>query len=547
MIKQELVAIIEKALNKYLADNSIEIEKSALNIEVEYATDYKFGDYACAIAMRLSKMLKKNPFDIATAIVEIVSSSEDSACFKNIEVARPGFINMRLSDGYINDGIKSVLNEKEYKKNIVSKPQNIQIEYVSANPTGPLHIGHGRWAAIGDSLSRLLTYVGHTVYREFYVNDAGVQIENLNKSILAIQEGNPIPEDGYHGAYMTDVAKLSKERGQEPKDILLAEQEKVLKEFRCDFDNFASEAEVRSNNGVENVMDFLAEKDTTFEEDGALWFRSTSFGDDKDRVLKKSDNNYTYFANDIAYHKTKVDRKFDALIDILGADHHGYVSRITAAVNMLSGGKTSLHVILGQLVRLFRGEEAVKMSKRTGDIISLEEVVEEIGIDSTRYFLVMRSASTTLDFDLDVAKKQDNENPVYYVQYAYARICNILLKLKEKNMSFDENATFNIAAIETLEDDNTQKLAKMILRFADELMVCATSYEIHQIVSYTYELASCFHRFYYGNIVLDEDDNIRTQRLLLSLATKKVLGLCFDIIGITKLESMYIDDEASAN
>lgn len=546
MIKQELVAIIEKALNKYLADNSITLEGSTPTIEVEYATDYKFGDYACAIAMRLSKALKKNPFDIATAIVEIISSSEDNAFFKNIEVARPGFINMRLSDSYISSEIKSVLSEKEYKKNIVVHPENIQIEYVSANPTGPLHIGHGRWAAIGDSLSRLLTYVGHTVYREFYVNDAGVQIENLNKSIAAAQDGKPIPEDGYHGVYIKDVAKLSKETGREPKDILLAEQESVLKDFRCEFDNFASEAEVRSNNGVENVMDFLAEKGATFEEDGALWFRSTSFGDDKDRVLKKSDGDYTYFANDIAYHKTKVERKFDALVNILGADHHGYMSRIVSAVNMLSGGKISLHVILGQLVRLYRDGEVVKMSKRTGDIISLEEVIEEIGIDSTRYFLVMRSANTTLDFDLDVAKKQDNENPVYYVQYAYARICNILLKLKEKNMSFDENATFDISLIETAEDENTQKLAKTVLSFADELMSSANNYEVHQIVTYTYELASCFHRFYYSNIVLDEDESIRTQRLLLALATKKVLGLCFDIIGITKLESMYIDDEESA-
>ncbi len=542
MIKSHLAAIIEKALNKYITDNNIQMEAQLPNIEIEYATDYKFGDYACAIAMRLSKLLKKNPFDIATDIVKLVQDSNDNANFKTVEVARPGFINMRLSDSYISDEIQDVLTIAEYKKNIVANPMNIQIEYVSANPTGPLHIGHGRWAAIGDSLSRLLTYIGHTVYREFYVNDAGVQIENLNASIAAVAEGKPIPEKGYHGGYVADVAKIAKETGREPKDILLDEQKELLKKFRCEFDNFASEAAVRDAGGIESVLEFFAEKGASFEEDGALWFKSTDFGDDKDRVLKKSDGNYTYFASDCAYHKTKVDKKFDALVDILGADHHGYVSRITSAVTMLSGGKTSLHVILGQLVRLFRGEEAVKMSKRTGDIISLEEVIEEIGIDPTRYFLVMRSATTTLDFDLEVAKKQDNDNPVYYVQYAYARVCNILLKLKEKGMSFDENAAFNISKIETADDENTQKLAKMIIRFADEMLICGKTYEVHPLVTYMYELASCFHRFYYNNIVLDQDDNIRTQRLLLALATKKILGICFDIIGITKIESMYVDE-----
>ncbi len=491
--------------------------------------------------MRIGKLMKKNPFEIANAIVDIINASDDKACFKTIEVARPGFINMRLADSYINTKINDVLIEAEYQKNSIANPKKIQIEYVSANPTGPLHIGHGRWAAIGDVLSRLLMYLGNTVQREFYVNDAGVQIENLNKSIAAVQDGKPIPEDGYHGAYIEDVAKLAKETGREPKDILLQWQEDLLKKFRCNFDNFASEAEVRSNNGVENAIEFFASKGYTFEEDGALWFRSTDFGDDKDRVLKKSDGSYTYFANDIAYHKTKVDRNFDSLVNILGADHHGYVTRITSAVDVMSSNKISMHVILGQLVRLFRGDEAVKMSKRTGDIISLEDVIDEIGIDPTRYFLVMRSASTTLDFDLEVAKKQDNDNPVYYVQYAYARICNIFLKLKEKGMSFDENTTFDIVKIET-EDENTQKLAKMILRFGDELLTCASMYEVHPMVSYTYELASCFHRFYYGNIVLDEDDDIRNQRLQLSLATKKVLGICFDIIGITKLESMYVDE-----
>ena len=286
----------------------------------------------------------------------------------------------------------------------------------------------------------------------------------------------------------------------------------------------------------EATMEFLKKSDLLFEEDNALWFKSTLFGDDKDRVVKKSNGSYTYFAPDITYHKTKVDRGYNTLIDILGADHHGYVPRITAAVRAVSNDSATLNVILGQLVRLFRGKELVRMSKRTGDMISLEEVIDEIGVDSTRYFLLMRSYSSSLDFDLELAKKRDNDNPVYYVQYAYARICNIFFKLQEKNMTYDDGIDFDITDIS---NETTLKLAKMILRFPDEVYECSKSLEVYTLLSYMYEVSSALHKFYYENIVLDDDDNIRNQRLKLVNAVKKVLGICFDIIGITKLEKMW--------
>lgn len=525
MIKKELSQVIKKSTEKYLS--SIGVNETP-KIEIEYAADEKFGDYASAVAMRLSKQLKKNPFEIAAAIVEDM----DKTIFEKVEIAKPGFINMTLSKKFINENINNILVSQDYQKGLTENPKKIQIEYVSANPTGPLHIGHGRWAAIGDTLYRILTYAGHNVEREFYVNDAGEQIAKLNATIDAVKNGQDIPEDGYHGDYIKDIAKME----GVPKDILLNEQKRLLKKFGCEFENFASEQAVKDKGEVEKAIKFLQAHGYLFEENGALWFRSSSFGDDKDRVLQKSDGSYTYFAGDIAYHKTKVERGYDLLINILGADHHGYVARITAAVKTLGENKTELNVIIGQLVRLFRGKEPVRMSKRTGDIITLEEVIDEIGVDSTRYFLIMRSPNTTLDFDLELAKKHDNDNPVYYAQYAYARICNIFVKREEKELSFDAGKKFDI----TKTDNNTSvKLAKIILHFADEIYLCASLFEVHHIVSYVHELSAAFHRFYYENTVLDENEEVRNNRLLLALATKKILGICFDIIGIEKLQRMW--------
>ncbi|SUW05028.1 arginine--tRNA ligase [Brachyspira pilosicoli] len=526
MLKKIVSDIIKEALCNYLKDTDVENIDSY--IDIGYTVDEKFGDYASPVAMRLAKALKKNPFDIANDIVKLI----DKKYFDNVEVARPGFINLTLSKDYINECINQLLEDDDYGKNSAEDKKRILVEYVSANPTGPLHIGHGRWAAIGSALSNILKYVGHDVYQEFYVNDAGEQITKLNESVNAVKEGREIPEDGYHGAYIKDIAKMD----GVPKDIILEQQRKLLERFRTYMDNYASELKIREGGELEKTIDYLNEKGLLFEEDNATWFKSTKYGDDKDRVVKKSNGSYTYFAPDITYHKNKIDRGYKYLIDILGADHHGYVPRITAAVRAVSDDTADLKVILGQLVRLYRGNELVRMSKRTGDMISLEEVIDEIGVDPTRYFLLMRSYSSSLDFDLELAKKKDNDNPVYYVQYAYARVCNIFFKLEEKNMKYDYNKKFDINKIS---NESTLKLAKMILRFPDEIYESAKSLEVYTLLNYTYDVASALHKFYYDNIVLEENDDIRQERLTLIRAVKKILGICFDIIGITKIERMY--------
>ena len=529
MLKKIISNIIKTALEDYLKDTDVKEIDSY--VEIGYAADDRFGDYACPAAMRLAKVLKKNPLEIANSIVEKI----DKKYFDKIEAVKPGFINLTLSYNYLNECINDLLNNENYGRNTVEDKKKILIEYVSANPTGPLHIGHGRWAAIGSALSNILKYAGHEVYQEFYVNDAGEQITKLNESVNAVKEGREIPEDGYHGEYIKEVAKLD----GVPKDIILESQKKLLERFGTHMDNYASELKIREGGELEKTMDFLDKEGLLFEEDNAVWFRSTKYGDDKDRVVKKSNGSYTYFAPDITYHKNKIDRGYHYLIDILGADHHGYVPRITAAVRAVSKDTASLKVILGQLVRLYRGNELVRMSKRTGDMISLEDVIDEIGVDPTRYFLLMRSYSSSLDFDLELAKKKDNDNPVYYVQYAYARVCNIFFKMEEKNMSYDDTKPFDVSKIA---NESSLKLAKMILRFPDEVYEAAKSLEVYTLINYTYGIASALHKFYYDNIVLEENAEIRQERLTLVKAVKKVLGLCFDIIGISKVERMWADE-----
>ena len=530
MLKKATSNILKEAIMDYLKDTDVKEIDSY--IEIGYAADDRFGDYACPVAMRLAKILKKNPMEIADSIV----SKIDKKIFEKVEIAKPGFINITLSHKYINECINDLISDDNYGKNTAEDKKKIMIEYVSANPTGPLHIGHGRWAAIGSALSNILKYVGHEVYQEFYVNDAGEQITKLNESVQAAREGREIPEDGYHGSYIYELAK----KEGNPKDLILEDQKRLLEKFGTYMDNYASELAIRESGELEKTMEFLKDEGLLFEEDNASWFRSTKYGDDKDRVVKKSNGTYTYFAPDITYHKNKIDRGYKFLIDILGADHHGYVPRITAAVRAVSKDTASLKVILGQLVRLYRGNELVRMSKRTGDMISLEDVIDEIGVDPTRYFLLMRSYSSSLDFDLELAKKKDNDNPVYYVQYAYARVCNIFFKLKEKNLSYNESKKFDI---EKIANSSSLKLAKMILRFPDEIYESSKSLEVYTLLNYTYDIASALHKFYYDNIVLEENEEIRQERLTLVKAVQKILGICFDIIGISKVERMWLDEQ----
>ncbi len=493
-------------------------------VPVTYPERKEFGDYATPAAMTLAKQLKKNPREIASALAGRLARRAE---FSKVETAGAGFINFFLSDAFLQDNLKAVLENTEYGQNETLKGSRILLEFVSANPTGPLHIGHGRWAAIGDSLNRILTFSGASVAAEFYVNDAGNQVKLLNDTVSAVRAGLPIPENGYHGSYIAEVAALP----GDPARILLDRQKDTLKAFRVHYDGYFSEKSLHESGYVRDTLDSMRRSGHTYDQDGAFWFRTTDFGDDKDRVLVKSDGEYTYFAVDIAYHRNKVNRDFNRLITVLGADHHGYVKRLEAAVSVCAEEikKTvDLRVIIGQLVTLFRNGEPVRMSKRTGDMITLEEVLEEIGTDATRYFLVMRKADTAFDFDLEAAKKQSDDNPVFYVQYVHARISGIL-----RNMS-------SLPALpgSVVDSPEARDLLLELLKFPDAVADAAANLEPHRLPQYLENLARVFHYFYHHHRIISDDAAATTRRIQLVLASKRVIVNGLTLIGVNAPERM---------
>ncbi|MGL5253512.1 MAG: arginine--tRNA ligase [Brevinema sp.] len=487
------------------------------HIAIECPDNPEFGHYASPIAMTLARTLKKSPRDIATQLIPFLQHED----FDRVEVAGAGYINFFLSDTLLSRYLEHVLSMETVGMNNLLKEKSFHVEYVSANPTGPLHIGHGRWAAVGDTLARFLNHCGGKVYREFYVNDAGVQIKNLNASIKAVAEGKPVPEDGYHGAYIKDLAEKSLQKGVAPEIIMQKEQEDSLRAFRVEFDCWFSEKKVHADGSLESSLETLKKIGAAYEQDGALWFKSTDYGDDKDRVLIKSDGSYTYFAADIAYHYDKIKRGNTQLIDILGADHHGYIERIKAAVHLFGG---ELTVLLGQLVNLFRDGEPVRMSKRTGDIITLDEVVDEIGVDAVRYLLVRRPMTATVDFDLAKAKSQNDDNPVFYVQYAHARICSILRNSQKSPV------------MSGFVDNQERLLLIELLKFEDVLAEVAFDYDLQKIPAYLETLAGAYHRFYRQCRIID--DSNEALRLALCKAAGKTLEAGLNILGVSAPQVM---------
>ncbi|MEJ5283447.1 MAG: arginine--tRNA ligase [Brevinematales bacterium] len=493
-------------------------------IPITYPEVKEFGDYASTVALANSKVLKKSPKEIAEKIVSDLSKKD---YFSRIDIAGPGYINFYLSDKVLEEFIKKSISEENYGESDYLKEKNIILEYVSANPTGPLHIGHGRWAAIGDSIANLLKMCGAKVHREFYINDAGNQINLLRQSVEAVKNGKPIPENGYHGSYIEDVAKMD----GDPVLNLLEMQKKTLSKFRVKFDNYFSELTLHKNGEVEKTIEFLKKSGHCYELDGALWFKTTEFGDDKDRVLIKSDGEYTYFAVDIAYHKNKIERDFNTIINILGADHHGYVGRITAAIKIFAkemNKNIESKILIGQLVSLFRNGEPVRMSKRTGEMITLEEVIDEIGSDAARYFLVMRKADTPLDFDIELAKKQTEENPVFYVQYAHARISGVL-----RNIEKPDFITNSI-----IDNPEARDIAIRIARYPEVCLDSAINMEPHRITQYLEDLSSAFHRFYNQHRIITEDKMLTSKRLAIILAVRNVLKNGLKLIGVEAPEKM---------
>ena len=535
------------------------------------------GDLACNVAMQLARQLKKNPRAIATELIERIQSLPQSKeLIESFEIAGPGFINMRLSQQAKTFAIREVLRlGSDFGKNKDHADESILIEYVSANPTGPLHLGHARQGALGDVLSNLMRTQGWNVCREFYYNDAGVQIQTLTESVrLRIKEllGETItfPENGYQGLYIKDIAKdfLDKKTirtrdGQEitasgdVEDVdsirafsvgyLKNEQDSDLNALGVSFDNFYLESSLYSDGLVERAVNALIASGHTYEQDGALWLRTTDFkefGDDKDRVMRKQDGHYTYFVPDVAYHLSKFERGFVKAVNIQGSDHHGTTARVRIGVQV-AGQQLGLNVpkvfpvyVLHKMLKVIKNGEEVKMSKRSGTYVTLRDLVNWVGKDAARFFLVSRKADSEFVFDIDLALSQSDENPVYYLQYAHARICSVFAQAKEKGFSIPTQEAIAEMDLSALSDKNAQALIARISEFPETLSVAAKECAPHTLCFYLKDLAGDFHAFYNAERVLVEDEAVRNARLALLLAARQVLRNGLDLLGVSAPEKM---------
>jgi arginyl-tRNA synthetase len=500
---------------------SILLEKNILDtsVIVSVPPDTTFGDFASPLGFALAKKLRLSPPQALESLRPELEKKFGSDLVFSIQ---GGFLNIRFSDTFLWHNGLAFAGKTKTKESL-----SILLEYVSANPTGPLHIGHGRWAVMGSIIARLLRELGHRVHTEFYINDAGKQINKLYDSVTALKEGRAIPEDGYHGHYVHELAATDKD----PILANLESQQADLQNIGVTFDTWYSEKQLHTHGAVTKAIQTLTEKNVTYTADGALWFRSTDFGDDKDRVLQKADHSLTYFAVDVAYHLEKVSRGFDQLVNLWGADHHGYIPRVRACLRAVFGEKRSeepaFRVLLGQLVSLFRDGEPVRMSKRTGDMVSLAEVVEEVGADAVRYYLAAKGFDSHIDFDLAQAKEKSAENPVYYVQYAHARLCGILRKAGK---TIQETP---------LQGDLHEKERALILHMAqygDAVAEAGIHFSPHKFVQYTFDLARASHHMYEACPILGTP--LEDRRLILIAKTRDVLAQCLDILGISSPETM---------
>ncbi len=543
---------IINALNDALNRLNIDYDPDKIVLDRPKQTDH--GEWSTNIAMQLASDLKKAPRNIAEDIKAALQL--DSSTIEKVEIAGPGFINFYLGWGYFRDVIKDVLKKgRNFGQSNLGKNGPIQVEFVSANPTGPLNVVSARAAAVGDVMANLYNQIGFKADREFYVNDAGRQIRLLGESVSArylerYDQDAQFPEDGYRGEYVIDLAEgTSAEHGEKfvnttreervrelakiALEKMIAHQKEIMNQYRVDFQNWFRESQLRDNNEHLKVLDKLKKDGFTYEQDGAIWFRSTKFGDEKNRVLITSEGEPTYFLVDIAYHQNKYQRGYKKVYDIWGPDHHGYIQRMKAAILALGYPEESFHVEIVQQVNLLRGGEVIKMSKRAGQIIEMKEVIDEVGVDAARFFFVNRKCSSHLDFDIDLAKKQTEENPVYYVQYAHARICNILKYAEENNLTFDESANLDL-----IKENEEKLLIKKILEYPDIIIGAAKNWEPHRLTNYLQELAATFHHFYHLHRVVSDDRDLSRARLMLTKATQIVLANGFKILGITAPEYM---------
>ena len=544
-------------LNQALRDsiNLLGIENS--DAVFETPRDSEYGDRAASTALKLAKILRNKPLDIANKIAENIKSD----VIEKINVAAPGFVNIFLSNKFYSQVIASILNQgNSYGAVNLGNNQRIQVEFVSANPTGPLHIGHGRGAAVGDVAARILKFTGWDVQREYYVNDSGLQIINLGKSTQAryfelLGQESEFPENGYKGDYIYDLAQeIINLEGRKFLDVPREESlnyfktyaaDKImsgikddLKFFRVEFDNFFPEGYLHANNLVNSAMEDLKARGFAYESDGALWFKTEdTIGDDKDRVLIRANGVPTYFASDIAYHRNKfITREFQRVIDVWGADHHGYIARMKAAIKAMGKNPDDFEVLLIQLVNLIREGKSVNMSTRSGEFITLKEVLDEAGVDAARFFFLMRRSDSQLDFDLDLAKRQSNENPVFYVQYAHARISGILREIEKRNLFIDDDDEINC---EIFNEHNAKELADTLAKYPDSVREASNQLAPQVLTSYVLNLAGVFHSFYNTNRIIDEPDKkIALGRVKLIKAAKIVIASCLELLGVNAPERM---------
>jgi len=554
-IVEQIKDKLKEEIKQSVIKAGLATEEQIPEVVLELPKEKAHGDYSTNMAMQLARVAKKAPRMIAEAIIENFDQSK--ASIEKVEIAGPGFINFYMNNSYLAELIPTILKAgDQYGQTTVGNKEKVQVEFVSANPTGDLHLGHARGAAVGDSLSNILDKAGYDVSREYYINDAGNQINNLALSVearyfQALGMEKDMPEDGYHGEDIIGIGKtLANEYGD--KFVHVSEQErfdffreyglkyemeklkKDLEDFRVPFDVWFSETSLYKNGKIDVALNSLKENGYIFEQDGATWLRSTDFGDDKDRVLIKNDGSYTYLLPDIAYHKDKLERGFEKLINVWGADHHGYIPRMKAAIQALGYDKDALEVEIIQLVHLYKNGEKMKMSKRTGKAVTMRDLVEEVGLDATRYFFAMRSADTHLDFDLDLAVSQSNENPVYYAQYAHARISSILRQGKEQGL--DANGDLDITFIQA---EKEYDLLKKLGEFPQAVGEAALKRMPHRITNYIFDLASTFHSFYNAEKVLDLENVERTKaRLGLIKATQITLKNALSLIGVSAPEKM---------
>ena len=578
-MKQHLENLLQQAISQLKQNGVLPVD---LNVDIllEKTRDEKFGDFACNIAMQLCKQLKRKPREIAELIIKHLPISDKVS---KVEIAGAGFINFFLVSNAFIQIIDEVLNAGEEFGKQPSNNQTVQLEFVSANPTGPLHVGHGRGAAYGAALGNLLETAGFNVHREYYVNDAGRQMNILATSVWLrylelCGENVTFPSNGYKGDYVFDIAAtLHRENGETfrfsiekvfeniPEDepngdkelhidaliekaqlllglenyekVFQAGLQAILDDIRKDLEQFGvtyNEWFSERSLNVEEAIEKIKESGFTYQQDGALWFRSTAFGDEKDRVLVRDNGQATYFASDVAYHLNKLTRGFDHLINIWGADHHGYIPRVKAALQALGENSEKLTVLLVQFATLYRGKEKVQMSTRSGEFVTLRELRQEVGKDAARFFYVLRKSEQHVDFDLELAKSQSNDNPVFYIQYAHARICSVFRQLEEKDFKWERNH----ANLSLLTDKHEQDLLISLMRYPELIKVAAQNYEPHQIAYYLRELANKFHTYYNACQFIVEETALRNARLTLIKAVQQVLQNGLKILGVSAPETM---------